>query len=144
MSLGAAIDSEPEAYLNGDEWDNLEVEDNNGDPLIFSEYITEIFKYMKKVELPPPQLGLDGSFKSVILSAVENITLTEIVLATKHEGAYLAASVHGADRYELKTIEQNLLFANSMHFLRRISKVDDYDVKTRTIGKYLASALDPW
>ncbi|KAF8553388.1 AAA-domain-containing protein [Imleria badia] len=43
----------------------------------------------------PLQLGLDGSFKSVLLSTVENITLTEVVLAAKHEGAYLAASVHG-------------------------------------------------
>lgn len=44
----------------------------------------------------PLQLGLDGSYKSVILSTVENIILTEVVLAAKQEGAYLAASVHGA------------------------------------------------
>jgi peroxin-6 len=43
----------------------------------------------------PFQLGLDGSFKSVILSTVENIALTEVVLTAKHESAYLAASVHG-------------------------------------------------
>ncbi|KAG6379976.1 cyclin-like protein [Boletus reticuloceps] len=28
-------------------------------------------------------------------------------------------------------------FLNPMHFLRRISKADDYDVKAQTIGKYL-------
>ncbi|KAF8422169.1 P-loop containing nucleoside triphosphate hydrolase protein [Boletus edulis BED1] len=43
----------------------------------------------------PLQLGLDGSFKSVILSTVENPTLTEVVLTAKHESAYLAASIHG-------------------------------------------------
>jgi len=43
----------------------------------------------------PFQLGLDGSFKSVVLSVVENMALTEIVLTAKHENAYLAASVHG-------------------------------------------------
>ncbi|KAG6376029.1 P-loop containing nucleoside triphosphate hydrolase protein [Boletus reticuloceps] len=40
-------------------------------------------------------VGLDGSFKSVILSTVENPTLTEVVLTAKHESAYLAASIHG-------------------------------------------------
>ena len=44
----------------------------------------------------PFQLALDGSFKSVVLSAVENITLTEVVLAATCEDAYLTASVHGA------------------------------------------------
>lgn len=43
----------------------------------------------------PFQLGLDGSFKSLVLSVVENIALTEVVLTAKHENAYLAASVHG-------------------------------------------------
>ncbi|KAG8217401.1 hypothetical protein J3R82DRAFT_5541 [Butyriboletus roseoflavus] len=44
----------------------------------------------------PFQMSLDGSYKSVILSVVENITLTEVVLTAKHEDAYKAASVHGA------------------------------------------------
>lgn len=43
----------------------------------------------------PFQMTLDGPFKSVILSAVENIALTEVVLTAKHEDAYIAASVHG-------------------------------------------------
>lgn len=37
----------------------------------------------------------------------------------------------------LKTIDWNLSFPNPMHLLRSISKADDYDVKARTIGKYL-------
>jgi hypothetical protein len=31
----------------------------------------------------------------------------------------------------------NLSFPNPMHFLRHISKADDYDIKSRTMGKYL-------
>jgi hypothetical protein len=42
-----------------------------------------------------------------------------------------------AERYVLKTIDWNLNFPNQMHFLRRISKADDYDLKSRTMGKYL-------
>ncbi|KAG9318351.1 hypothetical protein JVU11DRAFT_441 [Chiua virens] len=44
----------------------------------------------------PSQITLHGSSKSVILSPVEDLTLTEFVLTAKHEEAYVAASVHGA------------------------------------------------
>lgn len=44
----------------------------------------------------PFQTSSDGSFKSVILSTVENVALTEVILTAKHEDAYIAASVHGA------------------------------------------------
>jgi len=49
-SLDAGIDSEPEADPNGDEWDDLDAEDGD-DPLMVSEYVTEIFDYMKNVEV---------------------------------------------------------------------------------------------
>lgn len=44
----------------------------------------------------PFQMSLDGLFKSVIISTIENIALTEVVLTAKHEDAYIAASIHGA------------------------------------------------
>lgn len=50
-SLDARIDSGPEADPNGDEWDDLDAEDGD-DPLMVSEYVTEIFDYMKRVEVP--------------------------------------------------------------------------------------------
>jgi hypothetical protein len=46
----AAIDSEPEADPNGDEWDDLDAEDGD-DPLMVSEYVIEILDYMKSVEV---------------------------------------------------------------------------------------------
>ncbi|KAG6380383.1 hypothetical protein JVT61DRAFT_8498 [Boletus reticuloceps] len=49
-SLDAGIDSEPEADLNGDEWDDLDAEDGD-DPLMVSEYANEILDYIKNVEL---------------------------------------------------------------------------------------------
>ena len=45
-----SIDSEPEADPNGDEWDDLNTEDDD-DPLLVSEYVTRIFDYMKNVEV---------------------------------------------------------------------------------------------
>ena len=44
------IDSELEADPNGDEWDDLDAEDGD-DPLMVSEYVSEIFDYMKNVEV---------------------------------------------------------------------------------------------
>ncbi|EGO23563.1 hypothetical protein SERLADRAFT_349359, partial [Serpula lacrymans var. lacrymans S7.9] len=38
--------------------------------------------------------------------------------------------------YVLKTLDWNLSYPSPMHFLRRISKADEYDVKARTIVKY--------
>lgn len=49
----AGVKGDPAPALadpNGDEWDDLDTEDAN-DPLMISEYATEIFDYMKHVEV---------------------------------------------------------------------------------------------
>ncbi|KIK15440.1 hypothetical protein PISMIDRAFT_16529, partial [Pisolithus microcarpus 441] len=53
------------------------------------------------------------------------------------DSSYTEAEILQAERYVLKTLDWNLNHPNPMHFLRRISKADDYDVKARTVGKYL-------
>lgn len=42
-----------------------------------------------------------------------------------------------AERHILATLEYNMSFPNPMHFLRRISKAENYDIHTRTMAKYL-------
>ncbi|KAL4787256.1 cyclin-like protein [Aspergillus varians] len=42
-----------------------------------------------------------------------------------------------AERHILATLEYNMSYPNPMNFLRRISKADNYDIRTRTLGKYL-------
>ena len=42
-----------------------------------------------------------------------------------------------AERYILKTLDWNLSYPNPIHFLRRISKADEYNVHVRTMAKYL-------
>jgi G2/mitotic-specific cyclin 1/2 len=42
-----------------------------------------------------------------------------------------------AERHILATLEYNMSYPNPMNFLRRISKADNYDIQTRTLGKYL-------
>lgn len=49
-SLDVGIDGELEADPNGDEWDDLDAEDGD-DPLMVSEYVNEIFNYMKHAEV---------------------------------------------------------------------------------------------
>ena len=53
------------------------------------------------------------------------------------DSSYTESEILLAERYVLKTIDWNLSYPNPMHFLRRISKADDYDIKSRTMGKYL-------
>jgi len=48
--LEAFANEEREADPEGDEWDDLDAEDAD-DPLMVSEYVVEIFKYMKEVEV---------------------------------------------------------------------------------------------
>ena len=53
------------------------------------------------------------------------------------DSSYTEQEILQAERYVLKTIDWNLSYPNPIHFLRRISKADDYNVEVRTIGKYL-------
>src|SRR5882762_10290677 len=53
------------------------------------------------------------------------------------DSSYSEAEILQAERYVLKTLDWNLSYPNPIHFLRRISKADQYNVQTRTIAKYL-------
>jgi G2/mitotic-specific cyclin 1/2 len=188
------VDVAPEADPDGDEWDDLDAEDSD-DPLMVSEYVVEIFKYMKLNELttlPNPeymasQKELAWSMRGILfdwlvqvharfrllpetlflcvniidrflsarvvsLAKLQLVGITCLFIASKVEeivapsvshflhcadSSYTESEILLAERYVLKTIDWNLSYPNPMHFLRRISKADDYDVKSRTMGKYL-------
>lgn len=53
------------------------------------------------------------------------------------DGGYTEEDILNAERYILQVLEFDLSYPNPMNFLRRISKADDYDIETRTVGKYL-------
>ncbi len=61
---------------------------------------------------------------------------SDLILLT--DGAYTEEQMFKAERYILKNLDFNLNHPNPMHFLRRISKADDYNVRVRTLGKYFA------
>ena len=52
------------------------------------------------------------------------------------ESTYTEQDILNAEKYILKTIDWNMSYPNPLNFLRRISKADDYNQMSRTIGKY--------
>ena len=52
------------------------------------------------------------------------------------DSSYTKSKILQAERYVLKTLDWNLSYPNPVHYLRRISKADDYNVKVRTLAKY--------
>lgn len=53
------------------------------------------------------------------------------------DSSYTEGDILQAERYILKTLDWNLSYPNPIHFLRRISKADEYNVHVRTMAKYL-------
>jgi len=53
------------------------------------------------------------------------------------DDGFTEAEILSAERYVLSALNYDLSYPNPMNFLRRISKADNYDIQTRTLGKYL-------
>ena len=92
------------------------------------------------------------SAKVVQLDKVQLVGITAMFIASKYEEVmsphvsnfsyiarndYTDAQILGAERYILAALNYDLSYPNPMNFLRRISKADNYDIQTRTLGKYL-------
>jgi len=92
------------------------------------------------------------SVKMVQLDRLQLVGVTAMFIASKYEevlSPHVANFRHVADdgftedeiltaeRYVLTALDYDISYPNPMNFLRRISKADDYDIQTRTLGKYL-------
>ncbi|CAA7268428.1 unnamed protein product [Cyclocybe aegerita] len=189
-----AFADEPEADPESSPWDDLDADDND-DPLMVSEYVQDIFNYLKQVELttmPNPnymesQKELAWKMRGILtdwliqvhvrfrllpetlflcvniidrflsarvvsLAKLQLVGVTCMFIAAKFEevvspsvshflmcadSSYTESEILQAERYVLKTLDWNLSYPNPVHYLRRVSKADDYNVKVRTLGKYL-------
>ncbi|KAF8480251.1 cyclin-like protein [Russula ochroleuca] len=187
------IGHEAEADPNGPDWEDLDAEDAD-DPMMVSEYVTEIFDYLKVVEqttLPNPnymdnQKDLAWKMRGILtdwliqvhtrfrllpetlylavniidrflsarvvsLAKLQLVGITCMFLAAKVEeivapsainflycadSSYTEAEILQAEKYILKTLEWNMGLPNPIHFLRRVSKADEYNVQARTVAKY--------
>ena len=174
-------------------WEDLDAEDE-GDPLMVSEYVIEIFDYLRKLELqtmPNPNY-MDNqkelrwrmrgvlvdwlieihhkfrllpetlflavnivdrflSLRVVSIIKLQLVGLTAMLIAAKYEevmcptvgnivymsdGGYDEVELLKAEQYVLQILGWDLSYPNPIHFLRRVSKADDYDIETRTLAKY--------
>lgn len=172
--------------IEDDDWD---------DPLMVAEYATEIFEYLRDLEvrsIPNPQymshqddlewktrgILIDWlievhtrfhllpetlflavniidrflSEKVVQLDRLQLVGITAMFIASKYEevlsphvenfkritdNGFSEAEILSAERFLLSTLNYDLSYPNPMNFLRRVSKADNYDIQSRTIGKYL-------
>lgn len=97
--------------------------------------IIDRFLSARIVELDRLQLvGITAMF---IASKYEE-TLSPHIGNFKHiaDNGFTEAEILRAERFVLSALEYDLSYPNPMNFLRRISKADNYDIQTRTIGKY--------
>lgn len=184
------------------DWDDLDTEDA-GDPLMVSDYVCEIFDYMKQLEkqvapsnnimskqpylnwhmrailvdwlievqwklkLLPETLYLSInivdrilSIRSVSLTRLQLVGLAATLLASKYEeivapsvqnfvfladNSYNATELLTAERYIFQNLNFTLAYPSPMSYLRRISKAESYDIRSRTLAKYLMelACLDP-
>ncbi|TFK41671.1 cyclin-like protein, partial [Crucibulum laeve] len=189
-----AYAEEPEAHPENSAWDDLDADDSD-DPLMVSEYVGDIFNYLKQVELttmPNPnymesQKELAWKMRGILtdwliqvhvrfrllpetlflavniidrflsarvvsLAKLQLVGVTCMFIAAKFEevvapsvthflmcadSSYTESEILQAERYVLKTLDWNLNYPNPVHYLRRVSKADDYNVKVRTLAKYL-------
>ncbi|KAL5120297.1 G2/mitotic-specific cyclin [Pleosporales sp. CAS-2024a] len=165
------------------------------DPLMVSEYVVEIFEYLKELEIAtmanpdymdnqaelewkmrgilvdwllevhtrfrllPETLFLAVniidrflSAKVVQLDRLQLVGVTAMFIASKYEevlsphvqnfrhvadDGFTEDEILSAERFILAALNYDLSYPNPMNFLRRISKADNYDIQTRTLGKYL-------
>jgi G2/mitotic-specific cyclin 2 len=186
--------AELEAAVKAQLPENLD-DDDIDDPLMVAEYATEIFEYLRELEvksipnskymahqddlewktrgilvdwlievhtrfhLLPETLFLAVniidrflSAKIVELERLQLVGITAMFIASKYEevlsphvGNFKSITDDGfseeeileAERFILSTLNYDLSYPNPMNFLRRVSKADNYDIQSRTIGKYL-------
>lgn len=92
------------------------------------------------------------SEKVVELERLQLVGITAMFIASKYEevlsphvenfkriadDGFTEAEILSAERFVLSTLGYDLSYPNPMNFLRRVSKADNYDITSRTIGKYL-------
>lgn len=98
--------------------------------------IIDRFLTTRVVELEKLQLvGITAMF---IASKYEEV-LSPHIQNFKHvaDDGFTEDEILKAERFVLAALNYDLSYPNPMNFLRRISKADNYDMQTRTLGKYL-------
>ncbi|KAL4062688.1 cyclin-like protein [Scleroderma citrinum] len=84
------------------------------------------------------KLWLVGIMCLLLAAKVEEIVVPSILYFHNcADLSYTEGKILLIECYVLMTLDWNLSHPNAMHYLRHISKVEDYDLKAQTIRKYL-------
>ncbi|KAI9851451.1 MAG: G2/mitotic-specific cyclin [Thelocarpon superellum] len=97
-----------------------------------------IDRFLSSKVVPLERLQLVGVTAMFIASKYEEV-LSPHVANFRHvaDDGFTEDEILSAERYVLAALNYDLSYPNPMNFLRRISKADNYDIQTRTLGKYL-------
>ena len=71
-----------------------------------------------------------AKFEEIMAPSISNFLMCA-------DSSYTESQILQAERYVLRTLDWNMSYPNPVHYLRRISKADDYNIKVRTLAKYL-------
>ena len=94
-------------------------------------------RFLSSKVVPLQQLQLVGVTAMFIASKYEEVLSPHVGnFVSIAQDEFKIEDVLRAERYTLSTLQYDLSFPNPMNFLRRISKADQYDMQTRTLGKY--------
>lgn len=97
-----------------------------------------IDRFLSQKVVPLDKLQLVGVTAMFIASKYEEVLSPHIGnFVHVADDGFTVEEVLSAERYTLQTLKYDLSYPNPMNFLRRISKADNYDIQTRTMGKYL-------
>ncbi|SCV04335.1 LAME_0H17634g1_1 [Lachancea meyersii CBS 8951] len=103
--------------------------------LYLSINVMDRFMSLRKVSMAKLQLLAVSSL--LIAAKFEEINLPKLSqYAYITDGACTCQDIKEAEMYVLTTLKFNIGWPNPLNFLRRISKADGYDNKTRSIAKF--------
>lgn len=104
--------------------------------LFLSINIIDRFLARRSVSLTKLQLvGLAGSLLASKYEEILSPSISNFIYFS--DNAYQPDELLRAERYMLHIMNFNLAYPNPLVFLRRVSKADDYNLKHRTLAKYL-------
>lgn len=93
-----------------------------------------------------PKLQLVGLAATLLASKYEEVVSPSIQnFVFLADNSYKAAELLRAERYIFQILNFSLAYPSPMSYLRRISKAENYDIRSRTLAKYLMEIglLDP-
>lgn len=104
--------------------------------LFLSVNIIDRFLSRRAVSLVKLQLvGLSATLLASKFEEVLSPSIANFVYLS--DNSYDDAELLKAERYMLQVLSFSLAYPNPLTFLRRVSKADQYDTRTRTMAKYL-------